>query len=199
MQQQSSHTPRINWYVRRALAIAQDEAQGFRHLRIHPEHILLGLIQVEGSITETVLSAIDITAQMTRKVMTESIREFEKVSDEALARDELATWKINLDAVLRVIGDVTPKAGKVAPMNYEPKLNSTSITLMSLANAMVWRQKDRNFCTEHVLLSLFSLQDSGTKAILESLGLSQAKAQQTLEVMRTDTQEFKDMADADTH
>jgi ATP-dependent Clp protease ATP-binding subunit ClpA len=199
MQQQPSNPPRINYYVRRALAIAQEEALGFRHRYIHPEHILLGLIQVEDSITKTVLSAMNITAQMTRKVMVETISEFEKVSDEILARDELASWKINLDEVLRVIGDVTPKAGKVAPMNYTPALNATSITLMSLANQIVWRQKDRYFCTEHVLLSLFSLQDSGTEVFLESLGLSQAQVQQRLETLRTDTQEFKDMGDESSH
>jgi ATP-dependent Clp protease ATP-binding subunit ClpA len=195
MPQSSSNPPRINHYVRRALGIANNEALGFRHLRIHPEHILLGLIQAEGSITETVLSAMNVTAQITRKVMTETISKFEKVSNEELARNELANWSINLEAVLKVIGDVTPKIGKVAPMHYTPELSSTSLTLMSQAIEMVWQQRASYFCTEHMLLALLALPDSGTQAILEGLGLSQAKIQQTLERLRDNTQEFQRIKD----
>ena len=199
MQQQPYKFPLLNRYVRSAVLIALEEAKAFRHLRIHPEHILLGLIQAEGSIAETVLSAIDVTAQITRKVMTENIDTFEKVSDESLARNELAAWQVNLDEVLRVIGEITPKVGKVAPMSYTPEMSSNSMKLMSLATETIWRQKDRYFCTEHVLLALFFLQDSGTKVFLESVGLLQDRVQQTLESLREDTQEFKDMNNAGSH
>ena len=199
MRQQPHRLPEMNRYVRTAVLIAREESLYFRHLWIHPEHILLGLIQVPGSITETVLSAMDVTEQMTRKVMTEDLDTFEKVSDESLARKELAVWNINLDEVLKGIADITPKEGKVAPMSYTPEISSASFDLMSLATEMVLQQKATHFCTEHILLALFSLQDSGTKVFLESIGLSQGRVQQMLELMRGDTQEFRDINNANSH
>ena len=192
MREQPYRLPQMNRYVRTAVLIAREEAIYVRHLQVQPEHILLGLIQVPDSITEAVLSSMDVTAQITRKVMSENYDRFEKVSDVSLARKELASWNINLDDVMKVIRDVTPKAGKVAPMNYSPETSSASFDLMSLATEMVLKQKAKHFFTEHVLLALFSLPDSYTKVFLESVGLEQARVQQTLEIMRDDTQEFKD-------
>jgi ATP-dependent Clp protease ATP-binding subunit ClpA len=199
MRQQPYRFPEMNRYVRTAVLIAREECLYFRHLEIRPEHILLGLIQVPGSITETVLSAIDVTAQMTRKVMAEDIDTFDKVSDKSLAQKELAPWNINLDEVLKGIADIASKAGKVAPMNYTPATSSASFELLSLAAELVLQQKARHFCTDHVLLSLFSLPDWSIKVFLEGIGLSQVRVQQTLELMRGDTQEFEDMNNANSH
>ena len=194
MQTRPYRMPEMNLYVETAMLIAREEALYFRHLRIYPEHIMLGLIQVPGSITEAVLSSMDVAAQIPRKIMTEDLNSFEKVSNESLARKELAAWNINLDEVLKVIGDITPKAGKVAPMNYIPETSSASFDLMSLAVEMVLKQKARYFCTEHVLLAFFSLPDSGIKVFLESVGLSHVRVQERLEIMRGATQEFSDMS-----
>ena len=196
MQGQPYRLPEFNRYVKMSVAIAREEALYFRHLYIHPEHILLGLIQAKGSITESVLSAINVTAQRVRRVMTENSDAFEKVSDELLARQELAIWKINLDDVLKVIDNVTAKEGKVAPMNYTPKISSTSQQLMSFATETILRRQDRHFSTEHVLLAMFSLQGRNHKVFIEKVGLSPVEVQGMLEHNRGGTQEFKDINNA---
>jgi ATP-dependent Clp protease ATP-binding subunit ClpA len=199
MGQQLYRVPEMNRYVRTAMLIAREECLYFRHLEIRPEHILLGLIQVPGSITETVLSEMDVTAQLTRKVMSEEIDTLKKVSDKSLAQKELSVWNIDLDKVLKGITDITTKAGKVAPMNYTPETSSASFELLSLAAELVLQQKASHICTDHVLLSLFSLPDWSIKVFLGSIGLWQARVQPTLELMRSDTQEFKDMNNANLH
>lgn len=198
MRKQLYRLPEMNRYVRTAVLIAREECLFFRHLEIHPEHIVLGLIEAPGSITQAVLSVMDVTAQMTRKVMTEDIDKFKKVSDKSLAQKELAGWNINLDEVLKGIAELTPKVGKVAPMNFTPETSSASFELLSLAAEIALQQKASHICTDHVLLPLFSLPDWSIKLFIEGIGLSQARVQATLESMRGDTQEFKDMDNANS-
>ena len=198
MKQQLHRLPEMNQYARTAMLVAREECLYFRHREIQPEHVLLGLIQAPGSITETVLSVMDVTAQMTRKVMTEDIDKFRKVSDKSLAQKELTGLNINLDEVLKGIAEITPKVGKVAPMNYTPETSSASFELLSLASELVLQRKASHICTDHMLLSLFSLPDWSIKVFIEAIGLSQARVQETLASMRGDTQEFKDMNNANS-
>lgn len=54
--------------ARRAVVLAQDEARGFNHNYIGTEHLLLGLIRVEDSVSAEVLASLDLTADEVRKL-----------------------------------------------------------------------------------------------------------------------------------
>ena len=52
---------RFSKNARKVLSVAQEETEHFQHEEISPEHLLLGLVKVEGCDAQRVLHGLNIT------------------------------------------------------------------------------------------------------------------------------------------
>jgi ATP-dependent Clp protease ATP-binding subunit ClpA len=76
--------------ARRVVALAETEARGHRHTRVGTEHLLIGLLAVEGSIAAERLREAGITLAAARHKVVEAVPDGEAPAPEVLPRSERA-------------------------------------------------------------------------------------------------------------
>ena len=76
--------------ARRVVALAETEARGHRHARVGTEHLLIGLLAVEGSLAADRLRDAGITLAAARHKVIEAVPAGEKPAPEVLPRSDRA-------------------------------------------------------------------------------------------------------------
>jgi ATP-dependent Clp protease ATP-binding subunit ClpA len=76
--------------ARRVVALAETEARGHRHTRVGTEHLLIGLLAVEGSVAAERLREAGITLAAARHKVVEAVPPGDAPAPEVLLRSERA-------------------------------------------------------------------------------------------------------------
>src|SRR5690606_8882692 len=80
--------------ARRAVALAETEARGLRHVRVGTEHLLIGLLAVEGSPASDRLVAAGANINAIRRKVAEAVAQGNPATIEVLPRSERAVRAI---------------------------------------------------------------------------------------------------------
>jgi ATP-dependent Clp protease ATP-binding subunit ClpA len=137
--------------ARRTVVLAREEAQGLRHPTIGTEHLLLALLDLEGTTSERVLAAHGVS----RAGVIEGISRH--VGTGRLDAEALATLGIDLDAVReRVEATFGPGAleerGLAAHHRVPFSKRAKKVLELSLRESLAMKQ--RSITDGHILLGL---------------------------------------------
>jgi ATP-dependent Clp protease ATP-binding subunit ClpC len=133
---------RFTQRARRVLSLAHQEADKNQDAMIGTEHILIGLLLVDGSTAGKVLYDLDLKVDVVREVISKMEKKTESEADSASdpAKDEMLSDEVQ-DILRRAVIEAT-------------------------RNGQVY------VSTEHLLLALIDTKDSAAVAVLRRLGIS---------------------------
>jgi ClpA/ClpB-like protein len=134
-----THRLMVSGEARVAVALARHEAGRRGHRAIDGEHLLLGVLGVDGS-----------------------------------AGRALESLGITLDAAAAQVDEFTPPAGVPSSSGTRSRLPLTASARAALEQSMreVVGRRDRQICSEHLLLALLRDEEGGAVRVLAGLGVS---------------------------
>ena len=155
--------------AKEAIYAATECATQLNHTYVGTEHILAGLAQIDGSVSQKVLVDNKVTFEAVRDLIENT---FDEVGDVAVAEG----GKSLLNAACE--GEsFSPKAEKI----------------LELAGAQADKFHSKTVGTEHLLLAIIEEADSSAMRILVSLGINIAKMQSDILIaMGIDANEYKE-------
>lgn len=93
MVESSEHPDELSGFgadARRVVALAESEARALRHPRVGTEHLLLGVLALDGSVAADRLAAAGVTLTATRHKVAQAVAAVEAIGAGALGRSERA-------------------------------------------------------------------------------------------------------------
>ena len=150
----------------RCSALAEEEARALGAEAIDQEHLLIGLLRMEGRPAQAALEGAGLTAERAREAA------------RALFEEGLAALGISLDEVRRHAGGELPAAVQ-SPKQFPHARATNRVFDHALREAR--DRRDRHIGTEHLLLGLLADDRGNATRVFERVGVSRGEVRARLE------------------
>jgi ATP-dependent Clp protease ATP-binding subunit ClpA len=170
----SNKMERFTQRARRALNIAQEETERYRHSSIRPEHILMGLWREDGSVAGRVLRELVSNPEDVETIIFEESEAFEG-SEPRKGKSALA--ESDPDSLIRVVEEMAVLRPPLAQLD----LAEDTKRALELTVDEARRMGNEWIGTEHLLLALSRQENTVALRALLRMGLPSDRIRERIE------------------